>query len=99
MRIASWGKGKTKKSFMVGLTPKEALLVIQSLSAQLAKEDSNSGRVEFYPSGAEYLSFAVDWYGIDTVRSVRAQYQEQLNQLYTAYRRDVLRRVKGRPKK
>jgi len=94
MKMTVWKDGKTPTSktkvidhakVFVAISPRDALRLIQSLSAQLA--DENSNRQEFYPEGSRYFSLAIDWDDVDTIEKVKASYNRQLDDLSKAFRR------------
>lgn len=65
MRIRHWNKRATKKypkekGYMINVTRKEALVLIESLSHQLSTEHCNGGRSEHYTRDNSYFSIAVD---------------------------------------
>lgn len=59
MKVHKWKDELSEPGFMVQVNEKEALRIIQSLSAQLANENSNTGRAEFTTDNHEYFSIAV----------------------------------------
>ena len=48
-----------RPTFMLRVTPSEALTLIQSLSSQMLAKNPNSGRAEFTTEEGEYFSIAV----------------------------------------
>lgn len=94
MKMTVWKEGKTltskskvidHASVFVAIGPRDALRLIQSLSTQLADEDSNKHRLEFSPSGGSYFSLAIDWENVDTVSKVKARYEKELSDLGRAF--------------
>ena len=61
MEVIKWNKTKRERAgFMIRINPEEAIKIIQSLSAQLADKNPNSGRLEFFTEKGEYFSIAVE---------------------------------------
>jgi hypothetical protein len=59
------------------IDPKEANIIISSLAAMLAAEDSNQGRIEFRPvEGATIFTMVINWNGLDTTKELIKQLRE-----------------------
>lgn len=70
MKVIKWSKmdSQSGPGYMIQVSPKEALNLIQSLTFQMMNENSNSGRAEMYTEDKhEYFSIAVH---DDTVKGI-----------------------------
>ena len=61
MEIVRMKMGQTKKvdGLFIRILPDEALMLIESLAAQMVRKDPNSERQEFYAKDGTYFTIAV----------------------------------------
>ena len=72
-------RDKHKKYCIMEITPTEATLMIQSLAAMLAAENSNTGRLEFQPidsQGLTLFTMGINWEGVDTNKMLLTRLRE-----------------------
>lgn len=71
MKIDTLPKDHNDKGYFIHVTPVEACTIIRSLSSQLEKKSSNTGRAEQRTEKGEYFSIGIDFTEEDEIKHLK----------------------------